>query len=271
MCLGWLLLKMNTSYVRIARININLVFPDLTSEKIDELLHQHMSEYGKLVFEMAFNWLIPTDLFKESMCKIYGQKFFEQALEEGRGIVLVQLHISNWEIYNQLVGSYRPYALYRPANNRVIDNVVKKSRERPGTVTVPFTTAGVRKLYHVLQEGGIIKAFPDQLPDGKGKVVVDFLGVPARTGTLLPRLIQKIRPAVLCCYVNRLPWARGYELHIARVSEEVYDEDIKQSAAAINRSMELAIRSIPEQYLWGYKRYKYTVDPELYSRNSPVQ
>jgi KDO2-lipid IV(A) lauroyltransferase len=269
--LGWMARVLNIEYARVARININLVFSELSADKIDDLVCSSMREFGKLTLEMLFNWFIPTDLFKKQIRQVHGEHYFKQALKEKRGIIIVHPHLGNWEIFNYILGPYRPYALYKPIKNRFMDKVVKRSRERPGTrMIVPFSATGVRKLYRVLEEGGIIKAFPDQLPDGPGRVVADFFSVPAGTGTLLSRLIHKTRPAVLCCYAQRLPKARGYDIHLMPAVDEIYSDDLQLSAAALNKSMEQLIRLSPEQYLWGYKRFKYTVDPELYSRNSPV-
>ncbi|MFY9461222.1 MAG: hypothetical protein WAP57_15895, partial [Aquabacterium commune] len=57
-------------------------------------------------------------------------------------------------------------------------------------------------------------------------------------------------------------WRRGceYVVHATRVSPETEGllaaGDAAQSAAAINQLMESLIMQAPEQYLWGYNRYK---------------
>jgi KDO2-lipid IV(A) lauroyltransferase len=50
---------------------------------------------------------------------------------------------------------------------------------------------------------------------------------------------------------ERLPWGRGYIFHI----EPIPPEDVA-SVAALNATIEMAVRRRPEQYLWSYQRYK---------------
>ena len=271
-CLGWIALTLNTEYARVCRINLNLVFPELSVNEIDKLVRKNLYEYGKLALEMVFNWLVPTDLFKKRIRRIHNEELLKSAIDDGKGVIIIHPHLGNWEIFNYILGPYKPIALYKPIKNKFLDRIVKKSRERPGTkMIMPFSSKGVRSLYRILGDGGIIKAFPDQLPDGPGSVVVRFFNVPAGTGTLLSRLIQKAHPAVLCCYAKRLPWARGFDIYIEQAVSEIHSDNLVQSAEALNNSMEKLIRQSPEQYLWGYKRYKHTVGSDLYSRNSPVQ
>jgi KDO2-lipid IV(A) lauroyltransferase len=269
--LGWVARVVRIEYARVSRINIRLVFPELSSGEVNDLVKASMNEFGKLALEMLFNWFIPTDVFKKQIRQIHGENYFKQALQEKRGLIIIHPHLGNWEIFNYILGPYRPYALYKPIRNEFINKVIKKSRQRPGTrMIVPFSSSGVRKLYRVLDEGGIIKALPDQLPDGPGSLVADFFNVPAGTGTLLPRLIQKTHPAVICCYARRLPKARGFDIYLVPALKEIYSDDLQVCTTAMNKSMEQLIRLSPEQYLWGYKRFKYTVDRDLYSRNSSV-
>jgi KDO2-lipid IV(A) lauroyltransferase len=54
---------------------------------------------------------------------------------------------------------------------------------------------------------------------------------------------------------ERMPWGRGYILHVKPLDEEL-PADALQAATGINRVMEQVIAECPQQYLWGYARYK---------------
>ena len=58
--------------------------------------------------------------------------------------------------------------------------------------------------------------------------------------------------AVRC---ERLPWGRGFLLHVEPLQAPLSD-DLETAVAQINAEMERVIRARPEQYLWGYGRYK---------------
>ena len=54
---------------------------------------------------------------------------------------------------------------------------------------------------------------------------------------------------------ERLPWGRGFRVHVQPLRAPL-PADAAQAAGAINLEMEALIRQCPQQYLWGYARYK---------------
>ena len=64
---------------------------------------------------------------------------------------------------------------------------------------------------------------------------------------------------------ERLPHAQGWRIHVFDMPQALPDTKAfngdeaahqTECAAVINRAMEFLIRQCPEQYLWGYNRYK---------------
>ena len=76
--------------------------------------------------------------------------------------------------------------------------------------------------------------------------------------TLAARLAQQTGAALILAWGERLPRGRGYVVRLSCFEEPLPDGEQAQaeSAAAINRAMERLIRQRPQQYLWGYDRYK---------------
>lgn len=84
--------------------------------------------------------------------------------------------------------------------------------------------------------------------------------------TMAAKLVAQTGCAVVLLRGERLGWrarrAHGcdYIVHADRVALETEQllagGDAAQSAAAVNRLMEEMIMQAPEQYLWGYNRYK---------------
>jgi KDO2-lipid IV(A) lauroyltransferase len=60
---------------------------------------------------------------------------------------------------------------------------------------------------------------------------------------------------VLLAYAERLHYGAGFHLKLFPLSASL-EGDLMQRAAQINRELETLIRQCPEQYLWGYNRYK---------------
>ncbi len=49
---------------------------------------------------------------------------------------------------------------------------------------------------------------------------------------------------------------RGFVLHLQMLPEVTAAGSLEESVAALNRGVEAAVRSLPAQYLWAYKRFK---------------
>jgi KDO2-lipid IV(A) lauroyltransferase len=73
--------------------------------------------------------------------------------------------------------------------------------------------------------------------------------------TLSARLALQTGATVLVAWGERLPWGRGYVVRVMPLPLEL-SRDMAQAAAQINQAMESLILQKPQQYLWGYARYK---------------
>jgi KDO2-lipid IV(A) lauroyltransferase len=103
--------------------------------------------------------------------------------------------------------------------------------------------------------GNTIGILPDQVPpDGEG-VWSPFFGRPAYTMTLVQRLQKLTGATIFVLAAKRNGIGKGYTLHYKELVAPLPD-DIEAAADAVNAEMEEMIRKMPEQYLWGYNRYK---------------
>ena len=75
-----------------------------------------------------------------------------------------------------------------------------------------------------------------------------------RSARLAARLAET-GATVLFAYAERLHYGAGYHLKLFPLSAPLAGE-LMQRAAQLNRELETLIRQCPEQYLWGYNRYK---------------
>jgi KDO2-lipid IV(A) lauroyltransferase len=73
--------------------------------------------------------------------------------------------------------------------------------------------------------------------------------------TLPARLARQTGAAVLLAWGERLPGGRGFCVHLREWDGELAD-DPQQAASQVNAAMEGLVRDGPQQYLWGYARYK---------------
>jgi len=226
---------------------------------------------GKMVGELPWLWGRPQSEALGSRVSWTNPACVDTALAEGRGLLLLTPHLGCFEVtaqaYAERFGALKPItALYRPAKQAWLAEMMKASRNRPGMLTSPATLSGVRQMLRALKKGETVGLLPDQVPpEGMGSWA-PFFGRPAYTMTMAAKLVAQTGCAVVLLRGERLGWlarwrqGRDYTVHATRVSPEVEAVlargDAAESAAAVNRLMEDLIMQAPEQYLWGYNRYK---------------
>ena len=283
--LGWITFLASPSYRRRFHDNVRQAGIDPAQAR------PAIAAAGRMVAEAPYLWLRPPGVAIGPRLQWEGRELIEQAMGAGRGIVFLTPHMGSFEVTAQAVAQefatvHGPITvLYRPARQPALREVMVQSRARPGVATAPATLGGVRQMIRALRRGESVGLLPDQVPpDGMG-VWVPFFGQPAYTMTLAARLVQQTGAVPLLIWGERLAHGRGYMVRISALGEALPAEDSGQadagppqgglnptgggrreavasghhqaeSAAIINRAMERLIRQCPQQYLWGYNRYK---------------
>lgn len=184
-----------------------------------------------------------------------------QAYAAGQGVLLLTPHLGCFEITAQALAErfsaqHGPLTvLYRPARQAGLAQVMAQARNRPGLEAVPTTLAGVRQMIKSLRAGRAVGLLPDQVPpEGLGQWA-PFFGKPAYTMTLAARLALQTGAQVVLIWGERLSWGRGYRLHAASLGHAL-SSDLDTAVVQINQAMERLVKACPQQYLWGYARYK---------------
>jgi KDO2-lipid IV(A) lauroyltransferase len=248
--LGWLAFLLSSTYRR--RFVANARQAGLSAAQ----RRAAVGESGRLVAELPRLWLGPA-----APVAWQGREHVVQALQAGRGVVFLTPHLGCFEItaqaYAQEFGQHgMPMTvLFRPPRQAWLAPLVTQSRARPGMETAPTTLAGVKQMLKALKAGHCVGLLPDQVPPQSQGVWAPFFGHEAYTMTLSARLAAQSGATVLLAWGERLPWGRGYTVHVQPLTATL-PTDLTQAAGEINAAMEVLIRQCPTQYLWGYARYK---------------
>jgi KDO2-lipid IV(A) lauroyltransferase len=259
--LGWAAYALSPSYRRRLRDNAARAGVGVPERR------RSVAEAGKMVLESLRLWLRPADQPIADPVHWEGDEIIDRCLDEGRGLLFLTPHLGSFEItaqaYAQRYGHRQPITvMYRPARHRLLRELEERARARPALVAVPATLGGIRQMLRALKRGQAVGLLPDQVPPQGLGVWADFFGRPAYTMTLAARLAQQSgAPIVLAC-CERLPGGRGFQLRLSRLAEALpaaaADAAALQQgqAVVINRAMQSLILQCPQQYLWGYNRYK---------------
>lgn len=256
--LGWLLWRIpGNSPRRIAELNLSLCFPERSVAERDALLRQNLQETGKLLLELGPLWFWSRRrvlaLIQES---VPGEEALATAVRQKQGAILLTPHLGAWEMAGLYYSSRHPLTiLYRPSRLG-LDELSRQGRGRLGGKVVATDSSGVRALLTSLRDGEVLGILPDQDPGQESGVFVPFFGITANTMTLVSRLAIKTRAPVFLTWAERLPHGRGFVLHLQMLPDVTAAGSLEESVAALNRGVEAAVRSLPAQYLWAYKRFK---------------
>ena len=215
----------------------------------DARLRRSAEEAGRAAGETPFVWF-GDDARVEALIRVEGQEALDRARAAGRGVILLTPHLGCFEAAARAVARSGPITvLYKPPRLPAVRRLVETGRASPGVRPVPASASGVRGLLRALKRAEAIGVLPDQVPSDGDGVWAPFFGRPAYTMTLPQRLARSTGASVLLACGERLPDGAGW-----RVRFEPFEGDA--SPEAVNRAMEAMIRRIPDQYFWGYNRYK---------------
>lgn len=243
---------------QVTSTNIRLCFPQLSNEAQEALTKASLIETCKAFSELGALWLWRVDKVLGLVRKVSGEDCLQQALERGKGVLLLTPHLGAWELAGLYASSrYKLTGLYRPPKLRGLETLIRNARERAGGQFVATDQSGIRALYQALRRGQVAGILPDQVPNEVGSgVFAPFFGIAAYTMVLVPRFARKSGATVIFTYAERLPQGRGYHLHFFPASKDIAANDIKIAAAALNQGVEQCAAACPEQYQWSYKRFK---------------
>lgn len=248
--LGWMVYLCSPRYRR--DFERNLALAGLSDPR---LRRAAVVEAGKSVMEVPAVWLRPFAHVADLVVEVKGWEHLDAGAKRGKGVIVVTPHIGCWEIVGQYVASRMPITvMYSPPKMKFLESLMRIGRTRDGAMkSVPADLRGVRATLKALRRGEAIGMLPDQVPGvGEGEWVA-FFGKPAYTMTLVGRISEQTGAPVLLCCAERLPLGRGYRF----IAEPLLASRPPESPVrALNRSLEQLIRRHPEQYLWGYNRYK---------------
>ena len=245
--LGWLIYAASPTYRRHLRGNLELAgFRDAATRRAA------IAEAGKMIAELPAIWYRPHEEVAALVRAVEGDAdVLEQA---ARARVFLAPHMGCFEVTSLYAATRMPITvLYRPPKLAWLDPLMREGRERGRVRLASADRAGVRQVLAALKRGEAAGFLPDQVPGvGEGEWV-EFFGKSAYTMTLASRLAA--RPDVTCClaYARRLPRGQGYALVLRRLPAAREGES---DARRVNRALEALVKDCPEQYLWGYNRYK---------------
>ena len=220
---------------------------------------------GMVLAELPWLWMRPGAKRLDVPLHWDGLNHLTDALQQGRGMILLSPHLGCWELGAQMMAEHLGpvhgpmWVMYRPARKAWLRDLVAGSRQRPFLQAVPANQSGVRQLLRTLRQGGYTAILPDQVPPQGQGVWSRFFGRDVYTITLAVRLARQTGAQVVMGWCERLPKGQGFISHFEpwdHAGRQGAQFSLEDTVLAMNQHIEAMVRRAPGQYLWGYARDK---------------
>ncbi len=267
--LGGLMRLVARRFVRTARRNLELCFPELDGPARERLLDRHFVSLGIALLEIPLAWWSSPRRIAR-LVHLEGREHLEAAKARGRGVILLTAHFTPMEMAGRALAQVTPVGfLYRPTSNEVLAYAL--NRFRTGYGGYPIARDDIRAFISALRNKQCVWYAPDQSYRKKGAEMVRLFGIPAATNTLTSRLARVTGAPVLPYFLQRLPGTRGYRAVIHPPLENFPSDDAVADTERFNHLIEAQVRLVPEQYLWIHRRFKGLSEdyPDYYRREAP--
>lgn len=242
----------------VAATNLRLCLPHLTAAQRRAMITPSLRASSCAAVEIARWSLAYPDEIRRAVVETSGVHLLQEALLAGRGVVILSPHVGSWGLPNIYAATLAPITVMYRNQGGILDAATRlftsELLARLGVQLATSDPSGVRLVANALRRGGMVGLLPDQAVRGKGALFADFFGQPATMPAFIPRLLLNSKATILFAWSKRLPRAQGYAVHY--LQHPLPRHDVQQLAEAINRGIEQCILANPEQYIWGYRRFR---------------
>jgi KDO2-lipid IV(A) lauroyltransferase len=245
----------------VVRRNIELCFPELSTEERDALAFEHFKALGMTLIEMGLGrWA--SDKHLQSITKLNGIEHVHNALDSGKGVILLSAHFTTLEIMGRVLSLNMPPfdAVFRRNRSEFMTELQRSGRERSAESTIE--KRDIKKMVRSLRANRAVWYAPDQSYNRKGSEVIPFFGVPTMHTTATSTLARLGQAAVVAFFPRRLPDA-SYEMTLFPAFDDFPSDDAKRYVELLEQH----IRTCPEQYFWIHRKFKDLPDgyPDYYA------
>ncbi|MCK4545860.1 MAG: lysophospholipid acyltransferase family protein [Candidatus Eisenbacteria sp.] len=257
--LGWLVFDVFRVRRRVTLDNLRNALGEQTPEKERVGIGRRTyMNFGRFMIEFCRFPLLSADNIG-SLVEFRGIEHLEQALERGKGVIILSPHFGNWELLGvglKLIG-YRMNFLVGEQHNKAVDSLMNQLRLSTGVGIIPKGYA-LRGVIQALRGNELVGLLADQDARGSG-CFVEYFGRPTSTPRGPASFALKTGAVILPCFILRKPGGRHevvLEKPIDPVPGDDREEDVRKYTQAHVSVLERYVRMYPDHWFWPHRRWK---------------
>jgi len=238
----------------LAKKQLKMVFPEKSEIEINSILKKMYYHMGLTTAETYFG--NKEKLFET--CEVTGWNILKNAVDMGKGVILVTGHFGNWELAGKYIAAHYDMAVVgKQQRNKLFDQYTNDLRLKDNIIVINKKNA-LRPILKMLGEGYIVSLLMDQNA-GKNGVLTNFLGHEASTFVGAAKIAIKTGCPIVPAYAIRKD--DGSHLFICEEIISAKDfgnnlNDITQFTEVISKRIEKYIFQYPHLWFWVHKRWK---------------
>jgi Lauroyl/myristoyl acyltransferase len=250
---------------RLAMRNLTATFPEKSGAERRQILDECWRHFGREALATIQMQHVPIEEIPQH-CRFVDAHIFEEAIAQGRGVVLLSAHYGAWEIAGLAIIALVKdvHTVVRPLDNDLIERDAIRIRARTGVHVVDRKRAA-RSLLKALSQKAVVILLPDQAVQRREGILVPFLGRPAWTTDAPAKMALRHESAIVFAFC--IPDETGHRLEFEEpIRIDQLGDDEKNAEALTRRINDVISRRIearPELWLWMHDRWKGNASIEI--------
>jgi len=238
---------------KIARQNIERAFPGNDRTWHRRVERETFANFGRVLVEYLRHDLMDSRFFAERV-EVEGAEYLKQALEKGKGAIVIGAHFGGWEpaMWKLATEGFPVHMAAKRLKNSFLNSRLVWLRRSHGVESYPEKKAAF-PLVRALKRNEVVVAVMDQHATGAESVPAEFLGLPVKALNSTARLAARYGCPVLPGWSLRTGPGR-FRVVIGEPLD--LDEDIAVSTQCMLTALEEIIRTDPAQWFWLHNRWK---------------
>ena len=240
---------------KIIERNINLILPNIKSERVDEIIQKMWGNYGRILSEYVFMKDFRNGNLKDYI-NIKGLEYLNEIKNKNIPVVFVSGHFNNFELMAMQIekNGIQLGAIYRPLNNFFLNSTMENIRKNfICNKQIKKGLSGIREILNLFKKNTSIALMIDQrVTEG---IKSNFFKQKAFTTTIPAQLVKKFSCPIISIYIERV---NKYKFEMV-INKPIYfskDESLEYITQQLNYLLEKMILKKPEQWILTHNRWK---------------
>ena len=239
--------------------NLEIAFHDTKSrDEIKSICKSVYKNLGQTLLEvLLMYWIKPAHLHR--FIELEGSKILKDALNEGKGAIVVTGHFGNWELQSAALSTFvEPmYGYAGRQQNLFFDQKINQIRKKFDMQPITKSKSSTREMLKVILEKKLLGIIAD-LNVPADHLFVEFFNKPASIGAGIAHFTLRKQSPLFFAYTKRIGPLK-HKSKIVKLDYEITgnrEANILSISQSYMNHLETVIKKNPELYFWVNKRWK---------------